>query len=116
MLTLNDTIDTKTALDDYLTAASQTGVATEMLSTLEAAIANVNAINDDVYTALSGADDETQCKVVAADGAYNADSTSDVETFCALQYQVKQFTDVLKWDFTQLTSFTIPASASGDND
>ncbi len=122
LLNLNDSDNSKTALDDYLVAAGQTEVAVAMQGALIDAIANVIAIEGDLYTAVEDAmneteiaTNETQCKAVAGTGTYVSD-TSDIETFCALQYQVKTLTDILKGDFTLLTSFTIPATASGDND
>jgi len=125
MLTLNDIDNSKTALNDYLTAAGFESIGTNMLTTLDAAIANIDAVNEDLYSAVKAAMDAndesvaTQCKTVAGNGTYIADGaseSSDIETFCALQYQLKMFTDILKGDFTTLTSFTIPPSASGDND
>jgi predicted lipoprotein len=121
MLTLNDTDNSKTGLDDYLIAADQAGVAQAMLTALNSAIDNVNAINGSgggdgtVFTAVSNATNETVCKDLATSGVY-VTSSSDIDTFCALQHNVKQFTDILKGDFTFLTSFTVPASADGDND
>lgn len=119
MLTLNDSDNSKTALNDYLTAAGFESISTNMLTTLDAAIANIDAVNDDLYAAVDGATDATQCKTVAGNGTYIADGageSSDIDTFCALQYQLKMFTDILKGEFTSSTSFTIPPSASGDND
>lgn len=115
LLTLNDTDDSKTGLDDYLKAAGQQDVADEMIAALDLAIANVQEINGSIYDAVNGASDETECKTASGNGTYLEES-SDIVTFCALQYQVKTFTDILKGDFTILTSFTIPANASGDND
>lgn len=119
MLTLNDSDNSKTALNDYLTAAGFESIGTNMLTTLDAAIENIDAVNSDLYTAVEGATDATQCKTVAGNGTYIAEGageSSDIDTFCALQYQLKMFTDILKGEFTSSTSFTIPPSASGDND
>lgn len=122
MLTLNDTDNSKTGLDDYLIAADQADIAQAMVTALDTAIENVNAINGSgagdgtVFTAVSDATSETTCKDLATSGVYNAASSSDIDKFCALQYNIKQLTDILKGDFTFLTSFTIPASADGDND
>lgn len=117
LLTLNDLDNSKTGLDDYLAAAGQQDVADEMIAALDEALANVAEINNPgiLFDAVNDASDETACKTASGNGTYLAGS-SDIITFCALQYQVKAFTDILKGDFTFLTSFTIPASASGDND
>lgn len=122
LFTLNDIDNSKAGLDDYLVAAGQSDVADDMLAALDAAIANVEAIDNPgvIYDAVNNAMDEGACTSASGNGTYgdgtNMADSSDIVTFCALQYQVKAFTDILKGKFTFLTSFTIPASASGDND
>lgn len=105
-------------LDDYLIAAGQVSVATDMLTTLNVAIANAEAIDGSIYDAVNGASSQQTCITLAASGLYDAGGTtsSDIDTLCALQYNIKQFTDILKGDFVLTTSFTVPASADGDND
>lgn len=122
ILTLNDIDDSKIGIDDYLKSAGQDELAIEMNVALNAAIINVMAIDgvtgtDDatIFSAVDNASSNTDCTVSSGNGTY-LDNSSDIVTFCALQYQVKTFTDILKGDFTFLTSFTVPASASGDND
>lgn len=122
IFTSNDTDDSKTGIDDYLKAAGQQDTADAMLAALDAAITNVTAIdglsgtdNGTIYSAVENASNESECTSASGNGTYLANS-SDIVTFCALQYQVKTLTDLLKGDFTFLTSFTVPASASGDND
>lgn len=125
ILTLNDIDNSKTGLDDYLKAAGQQEIADDMKAALETAIANVSAIDADAYAAVSSAtdietclrfSDKEQCNSYS-DGCQDyLSASSDIEKFCALQLNVKTFTDILKGDFTLSTSFTIPASASGDND
>lgn len=105
-----------TGLDDYLIAAGQQTIATNMISTLDAAIANAQAIdNGSVYDAVNAATNAQTCVNLAGSGSYDANS-SDIDTFCALQYNIKQFTDILKGDFVLTTSFSVPASADGDAD
>jgi len=105
-------------LDDYLIAAGQSSVANDMLTTIDAAIANVEAVDDSIFDAVTAASNQQSCITLAASGLYDADETnsSDIDTLCALQYTLKQFTDILKGDFVLTTSFTVPASADGDND
>jgi len=105
-------------LDDYLIAAGQSSVATDMLTTMNAAILNAEAIEGSIFDAVNGASNQQTCITLAASGLYDADETnsSDIDTLCALQYNIKQFTDILKGDFVLTTSFTVPASADGDND
>jgi len=105
-------------LDDYLIAAGQSSVANDMLATLNAAIANAEAIDDSIFDAVTAGSNQQSCITLAASGLYDADETnsSDIDTLCALQYTLKQFTDILKGDFVLTTSFTVPASADGDND
>lgn len=122
ILTLNDSDNSKTGLDDYLKAAGQQATATGMIEALNTAIANTNAIGNDIFTAVDTAgnanvdENESSCKEYSSDSLDYVDADSDIKRFCALQNNVKSVTDILKGDFTFLTSFTVPASASGDND
>jgi len=118
LLTLNDSDNSKTALNDYLIAAGQEDTATEMATALSVAIANVGLITGDLFTAVSNSDasNETTCKEYSSGSLEYTSADSPIKYFCALQHTVKNFTDILKGDFTFLTSFTVPASASGDND
>jgi predicted lipoprotein len=101
-------------LNDYLIASGQQSIATEMISTLDNAITNIDAISGNMNTAITGASDVGACINTAANGIY--DGNSDIESFCALQFNIKQFTDLLKEDFTMILSFSKPAIADGDND
>ena len=105
-------------LDDYLIAAGQSSVANDMLATVNAAITNAEAIDGSIFDAVNVGSNQQSCITLAASGLYDADETnsSDIDTLCALQYTLKQFTDILKGDFILTTSFTVPASADGDND
>ncbi len=109
------TADANVGLDDYLIASGQQSIVDDMLATMDAAITNVEAIEDTVFAAVNGADSQATCTNLGASGTYDG-ASSDIDTFCALQYSIKQFTDVLKGDYTLLTSFTVPASAGGDAD
>lgn len=106
-----------TGFDDYFAALGRDDITTDMVTALDQAIANAQAIDGTIYAALSGATDENvqSCINYANDGQYS-DGLSDLMTFCALQYNIKTFTDILKGDFVQATSFTVPASADGDAD
>ena len=102
-------------LDDYLNAAGQSAVAADMLTTLGAAITNAESIDDSIFDALETASNKQTCIVLAASGAYDANS-SDIDTLCALQWNLKLFTDILKGDFILLTEFNTPKGSGGEND
>lgn len=106
-----------TGFDDYFAALGRDDITTDMVTALDQAIANAQAIDGTIYAALSGATDENvqSCINYANDGQYS-DGLSDLMTFCALQYNIKTFTDLLKGKFTEGTGFSIPASADGDAD
>ncbi len=108
--------DTKDGLDGYLIAAGQQDVAVDMVLTLAVAISNLNLMTGDAFDAVNNANDEAACKNYSSGSLSYTTANSDIELFCALQHNIKNFTDILKGDFTFLTSFTVPASASGDND
>jgi predicted lipoprotein len=101
-------------LVDYLTAAGQEEVGTDMIAALDASILNIDAITGDFNTAIASATDISACINTASTGEYAGDS--DIESICALQFNIKAFTDLLKGKFTATLSFTIPAEADGDND
>jgi len=106
------TANDQTGFEDYLIAAGQQEIATNMISALDAALANLDAIDGDFFTAVSSASDQAACinttDYVAAD--------SDIIKLCALQKNIKAFTDLLKEDFVMVLKFTKPAAADGDND
>jgi len=106
------TANDQTGFEDYLIAAGQQSIATDMLAALDAALANLEAIDGDLFTTVSNASDVSACinttQYVAAD--------SDITKLCALQVNVKAFTDLLKEDFVMVLKFTKPAAADGDND
>ena len=112
LLTANDA---GTGLDDYLIAAGQQTIATNMIATLDVAIVNAQAIEGSLFDAVNTATDKAACVNLAGSGSYDANS-SDIDALCALQYNIKQFTDILKGDFVLTTSFSVPASADGDAD
>ena len=101
-------------LKDYLSKKGQTTLANDMVTALDAAIANVDAINSDFKTIISGADanDVSAC-INATD--YQAGDSNLIKV-CALQKKIKVFTDLLKEEFILALSFSKPASSSGDND
>jgi len=116
------TADSHMGLDDYLAAADKQSIADDMLSTLDAAIVNLDSIsnnadvtNESLFDIVTAGGDVSTCMNLGASGVYD-DASSDIDTLCALQYSVKQFTDILKGDYTLMTSFTVPATADGDAD
>lgn len=106
-----------TGFDDYFAALGREDITDDMITALDEAIANAEAIDGDIYAAVSGATDANvqSCINYANDGQYS-DGLSDLMTFCALQANIKTFTDLLKGKFVEATSFSIPASADGDAD
>ncbi len=106
------TANDQTGLEDYLIAAGQESLAIEMLAALDAASANLDSIVGDFYTAVSNATDQAAC---INSTTYAADD-SDIIKLCALQKNIKTFTDLLKEDFVMVLKFTKPAAADGDND
>jgi predicted lipoprotein len=101
-------------LNDYLIASGQQSIATEMILTLDNAITNIDAISGNMNTAITGASEASACINNAANGTY--DGSSDIQSICALQFNIKEFTDILKFEFAQTLSFIRPAIADGDND
>jgi len=106
------TANDQTGFEDYLIAAGQQDIATNMISALDSALANLDAIDGDFFTAVSNASDQAAC-INATD--YVA-GDSDIIKLCALQKNIKTFTDLLKEDFVMVLKFTKPAAADGDND
>ncbi len=101
-------------LEDYITAKGQASLATDMITALDDAITNLDAITGDFYTQIAAASDVAACINTAGNGSYVGDS--DIESICALQFNIKTFTDLLKGKFTATLEFTTPAEADGDND
>jgi len=102
----------QTGFEDYLIAAGQESIATDMLAALDAALANLESIEGDLFTAVSNAESVSTC-INATDYVAGDD---DIVKICALQLSVKAFTDLLKEDFVMVLKFTKPAAADGDND
>lgn len=102
-------------LAQYLIAAGQESLATEMLTELDTVISNSSniAISDSFKNILSAAtvDDEQACINSVSDGA-----VSNLEKLCALDNDVKAFTDDLKGQFVLTLGFSVPSDAEGDND
>lgn len=102
-------------IDDYLVAAGQSDVASSMIDQLNAAIDNLNDIDGTLKAAVDNGVSFETCSALANNGS-SATDLSPIDELCKFQYTIKQFTDTLKGDFVISTSFTIPSSASGDND
>lgn len=108
--------DNGQGLDDYLAAAGQADVATTMITQIEAAITNLEAVDEgSINDAVSNASNQSDCINLAGSGAYS-NTSSDIDVICAFQFTIKQLTNTLKRDFIFATKFTTPSSASGDND
>lgn len=102
-------------IDDYLVAVGEPEVATLLNNQIDAAIDNLDAIENTLYSAVETGTTLETCSSLANNGSAET-NLSDVEELCKFQYTIKQLTDTLKGDFVLSTEFTIPASASGDND
>lgn len=102
-------------IDDYLVAVNEADLATLMISQIDAAISNLEAIESTLNAAVTAGTSFETCSALANNGS-NADGLSDIEELCKFQFTIKQFTDELKEDFIIATKFTTPSSASGDND
>lgn len=103
-------------LDDYLVAVGEEDVSITMITQIDAAILNLEAIDQgSVKEAVNNAIDQSACINLAGSGNYS-NTSSDIDVICAFQYTIKQLTDTLKGDFIFATKFTTPTSASGDND
>jgi predicted lipoprotein len=103
-------------IDDYLIAKGQETLATNMISAIDSALINISEIDGDLNAALLSGDTSTNdCTNLGNSGIYT-DSSSDLEVLCALQWNIKTFTDLLKQDFVLALNFSTPATADGDND
>lgn len=103
-------------IDDYLIAKGQETLATNMISAIDSALINISEIDGDLNAALLSGDTSTNdCTNLGSSGIYT-DSSSDLEVLCALQWNIKTFTDLLKQDFVLALNFSTPATADGDND
>jgi predicted lipoprotein len=109
------TADNGQGLDDYLVALSEAGLATDMLTQIDDAIANLNAIEGTLNTAVTAGTSFSDCSTLANNGS-SATGLTDIEELCRFQHTVRKFTENLKKDFMLATRFVTPASASGDND
>lgn len=104
--------DTGLGINDYLAAKGQSTLGDEMVAALDVAIANVDAISGNLQSAVSNASDVSEC----INATSYATGDSDIVKTCALQKNLKAFTDLLKEDFVLALSFSKPSDASGDND
>lgn len=103
-------------LKDYLAAANQSAVADAMIAELNTAIAassdaNITPSFRSIVTAATAPEDVSTCINAEAETA-----TTDLEKLCALDDQIKAFTDDLKGQFVLTLGFTVPSDAEGDND
>lgn len=102
-------------IDDYLIAKGQQTLASNMVTAIDGALANLADIDGNLNAALtSGTTSSDQCTNLGTSGSY--DVNVDLEALCALQWNIKTFTDLLKQDFVLALSFSTPATADGDND
>lgn len=109
------TANNHTGLAQYLIAAGQNSLATDMLAKIDTAInsSSTIAINDsfrNIMTAASSADVNTCINAVSGSAVGN------LEKLCTLDDDIKSFTDDLKGQFVLTLSFTVPSDAEGDND
>ncbi len=109
------TANNQVGFDDYLAALGQEQVALDMLMALDGAISNVMAIEGTLFNAVAAGASAQTCLNLASSGSYDGTS-SNIDIFCALQGNIKTFTDLLKADFVLNLSFNTPGSASGDAD
>ena len=107
--------DNGQGIDDYLAAVNEADLATLMISQIDAAISNLEAIEGTLNTAVTTGTSFETCSALANNGS-NADGLSDIEELCKFQFTITQLTDSLKEDFILATKFTTPSSVSGDND
>lgn len=102
-------------IDDYLVAVNEADLATLMISQIDAAISNLEAIEGTLNAAVTAGTSFEACSALANNGSSETD-LSPIDELCKFQFTIKQFTDELKEDFIIATKFTTPSSASGDND
>jgi predicted lipoprotein len=105
------TANNHVGLAQYLIAADQESLATEMVSELDTVIANTDLIVGSFRDALTSATDVSLCINAVSEGA-----ATDLERLCALDNDVKAFTDDLKGQFLLTLGFSVPTDAEGDND
>ena len=104
--------DSGLGLNAYLTAKGQSDLAQEILDAIDNVIENIDAISGDLHTVISSANNVSECINTTT---YQS-GDSDIVKVCALQKNLKTFTDLLKEDFILALSFSKPSDASGDND
>jgi predicted lipoprotein len=109
------TANNHTGLAQYLIAAGQDTLATDMLAKIDTAVnsSSTIAINDsfrNIMTAASSAD------VTTCINAVSGSAVSNLEKLCTLDDDIKSYTDDLKGQFVLTLSFTVPSDAEGDND
>ena len=112
ILIAND--DANTGFNDYFAALGREDIVTELVTALDAAIANAQAINGSLNAAVSGATNVEDCINAANSATY--DANSPIDALCSLQHNIKTVTDLLKGKFVSGTAFTVPASSDGDAD
>lgn len=106
-------------LAQYLIAAGQEDLATEMVAELDAIIANssgayiVDSFRDILTTAQQDTGDSDVSDCINADVGSNS---SNLIKLCALDNDVKAFTDDLKGQFVLTLGFSVPTNVEGDND
>jgi len=103
-------------IDDYLAIKGKQSLATDMVAAIDGALANITEIDGTLDAAIAAADTTvSNCINLGGNGNYDASST-DLEAYCALQWNIKIFTDLLKEDFVVALRFSTPSTADGDND
>jgi predicted lipoprotein len=115
-LALMDGTNGEAGIKDYLIAAGQADLATDMIARLNEVTSHSEEISQsyrDILTA-AGADDVSNC--INADAGTVAATATDLETLCSLDNKVKAFTDDLKSRFVLTLGFSTPKDAEGDND
>lgn len=115
-LALMDGTNDEAGIKDYLIAAGQADLATDMIARLNEVISHSEEISQsyrDILTA-AGAADVSNC--INADAGTVAATATDLETLCSLDNKVKAFTDDLKSRFVLTLGFSTPKDAEGDND
>jgi len=103
-------------LSDYLIALGQTDMATEIEASLDNAIAHAQLIDESLYQTIGQADETNISACIASATMGSFDTNSNLEKTCALQFYLKQFTDLLKEDLVLALNFSKPAAADGDAD
>ncbi len=103
-------------LSDYLIALGQSDMATEIEASLDSAIAHAQSIDESLYQTIGQADETNISACIASATMGTFDANSNLEKTCALQFYLKQFTDLLKEDLVLALNFSKPAAADGDAD